>query len=93
MASEAERLRRAVGARVRELRRTHGRISQERLAFHAGFDPSFVGRLERGETGVTVETIATICRALGVTLRVFFDPFDRRYGVRGPRRRRRANPS
>jgi transcriptional regulator with XRE-family HTH domain len=92
MASEAERLRRTVGARVRELRRIRGRLSQERLAFQAGFDPSFIGRLERGDTGVTVETVAAICGALGITLREFFQPFDRPSGLRGPRRRRRATP-
>ncbi len=89
MPSEAERLQRAVGARVRELRIDHGRLSQERLAFQAGFDPSFVGRLERGETGVTVSTLSAVCRALGLTLREFFQPFDRPFGVQGPRRRPR----
>lgn len=92
MASDAERLRRAIGARVRELRRARGRLSQERLAFQAGFDPSFIGRLERGGTGATVETIAAICGALGVPLREFFQAFDRPSGLRGPRRRRRAAP-
>jgi transcriptional regulator with XRE-family HTH domain len=34
-----------------------------------------VGRLERGESGVTVEALATILAALGVSLREFFKPF------------------
>jgi len=89
MPSEAERLQRALGARVRQLRMASGRLSQEQLAFRAGFDPSFLGRLERGETGVTVATLAAICKALGVTLREFFESFDRPFGVQGPRRRRR----
>lgn len=88
MPSESDRLRAAIGARVRELRHLRGHLSQERLAFRAGFDPSFLGRVERGSTGVTVETVAAICRALGVTLREFFQPFERSYGVQGPRRRR-----
>jgi len=90
MPSEAERLQQAVGARVRQLRLAHGRLSQERLAFQAGFDPSFIGRLERGETGVTVSTLAAICKTLGLTLREFFAAFDRPFGVQGPRRRRRG---
>ena len=89
MPSEAERLQRAVGARVRQLRTAHGRMSQERLAFQAGFDPSFVGRLERGETGVTVATLAAICKVLDLTLGEFFESFDRPFGMQGPRRRRR----
>jgi transcriptional regulator with XRE-family HTH domain len=90
MATEAERLRRAIGARVRELRRDCGELSQERLAYRAGFDPSFVGRLERGTTGATVETVAVICKALGITLNQFFEPFERTYALQGPRRIRRA---
>ena len=88
MPTEAERLRRAIGARVRELRHTCGQLSQERLAYRAGFDPSFVGRLERGKTGATVETVAIICKALGITLQQFFQPFERPYAVQGPRRKR-----
>lgn len=75
---------------MRQLRTAHGGLSQERLAFQAGFDASFIGRLERGETGVTVSTLAAICRSLDLTLREFFDSFDRPFGVQGPRRRRRS---
>lgn len=80
-----------IGARVRELRHLKGHLSQERLAFRTGSDPSFLGRVERGATGVTVETVAILCRALGVTLREFFQPFERPYGLRGPRRRRQSS--
>lgn len=76
---------------MRQLRKDRGGFSQERLAFEAGFDPSFLGRLERGETGVTVATIAAICRALRVTLEQFFEAFDRPFGIQGPRRMRRES--
>ena len=36
---------------------------------------TYVGRLERGETGVTVEALAAILVGLGVSLCEFFKPF------------------
>ncbi len=48
---------------------------------------SHVGRLERGESGVTVESLAAILAALGVSLGEFFKPFKEVVGPRTPRRR------
>ena len=36
-----------------------------------------MGRLERGESGVTVWALATILAALGVSLSEFFEPFGK----------------
>ncbi len=38
---------------------------------------TYVGRLERGESGVTVEALAAALAALGVSLREFFKPFTK----------------
>ena len=38
---------------------------------------SYVGRLERGESGVTVEALAAILAALGVSLGDFFSSFTK----------------
>ncbi len=46
-----------------------------------------VGRLERGESGVTVEALAAILAALGVSLGEFFEPFAKVVRPRTPRRR------
>ncbi len=46
-----------------------------------------VGRLERGESGVTVEALAAILAALGVSLGEFFKPFAKVVRPRTPRRR------
>lgn len=85
---EAERLHRAVGSRLRELRNLEEGLSQEELAHRAGFHRTYVGKLERGETAVTVDSLAALCVALKTTLAEFFKPFDRRFNLRGPRRRR-----
>ncbi len=53
----------------------HGRIAR-----------TYLGRLERGESGVTVEALATILAALGVSLREFFKPFKEVVRPRTPRR-------
>ena len=87
--TDAERLHRAVGRRVRELRDLHG-LTQERLANEASLHPVFVSRVERGATGVTVDTVAALCGVMGVTLAEFFEPFTQVPKVRGPGRRRRS---
>lgn len=88
MDQEASRLHRAIGQRLRELRRQEAGLSQERLAARAGFHRTYVGKLERGETASTVDGIAALCAALDTTLAEFFAPFDQVVKVRGPRRRR-----
>jgi len=87
--TDAERLHRALGRRVRELRDRRG-LTQERLAHEASLHPVFVSRVERGATGVTVDTVAALCGALGVTLAEFFDPFRQVPRLRGPGRKRRS---
>ena len=88
MDREAERLHGAIGRRLRELRRQEADLSQETLAARAGFHRTFVGKLERGETATTVDSLAALCAALDTTLAHFFEPFDQPVKLRGPRRRR-----
>jgi len=80
-------LRRQIGQRLRELRDRAGITSQESLAEKAGVHRTYVGRLERGESGVTVEALAAILAPLGVSLGEFFDPFSSVMRTRAPRRR------
>ena len=89
MDRDADRLHRAIGRRLRELRQSEEGLSQEKLAAKAGFHRTFVGKLERGETATTIDSLAALCTALGVTLAAFFEPFDRQVRIRGPRRRRK----
>jgi len=80
-------LRRAIGDRLRELRLNAGISSQEALAHRAGIHRTYVVRLERGESGVTVEALAAILAALDVSLAEFFRPFRDVSRPRTPRRR------
>jgi transcriptional regulator with XRE-family HTH domain len=47
-------------------------LSQEQLAHLAGVHRTYVGRIERGETGVTVESLARLLAPLDVSLEEFF---------------------
>lgn len=80
-------LRKAIGRRLRELRLKAGISSQEALAHKAKVHRTYVGRLERGESGVTVEALAAILAALDVSLGEFFKPFREVVRPRTPRRR------
>jgi transcriptional regulator with XRE-family HTH domain len=88
MDQETERLHRAVGLRLRELREAKDGLTQEKLAALAGFHRTFVGKLERGESAATVDSIVALCAALGSSLADFFAPFQTVPKLRGPRRRR-----
>jgi transcriptional regulator with XRE-family HTH domain len=81
-------LRRDIGVRLRSLRLRAGITSQEKLAERAGVHRTYVGRLERGESGVTVEMLAAILAAMEVSLGEFFRPFTQPVTPRTPRRRR-----
>jgi transcriptional regulator with XRE-family HTH domain len=69
-------LRREIGERIRVLRTERQIGSQEALADRADLHRTYIGRLERGETGVTVETMAIVSTALGISLAEFFRPWD-----------------
>lgn len=80
-------LRRAIGERLRTLRQRAGIGSQEALADRAGVHPTYVGRLERAESGVTIDALAAILAAMSVSLGEFFRPFQEPVQPPTPRRR------
>lgn len=57
----------AIGDVLRAYRRVK-RLSQEHLALAAGVDRSYLGRVERGDSSVTVLTLLRLCSALRVGL-------------------------
>ncbi|MBP2245186.1 helix-turn-helix domain-containing protein [Paenibacillus xylanexedens] len=54
-----------VGARIRDLRKSRD-LSQEALAEKAGFNPSYIGFIERAERNISLKNLDKIARALGV---------------------------
>jgi transcriptional regulator with XRE-family HTH domain len=85
--AQRESFRRQLGVRLRELRKRAGIASQERLAHLAGVDRTYIGRLERGRTGVTVESLVTILGVIDISLAEFFRVFSQSLHLRTPRRR------
>lgn len=56
----------AFGAAVREARLGQG-VAQETLAYRAGIERSYMGKIERGEHAPTLAFILKIAAALGYT--------------------------
>lgn len=67
--------RELVGWNVRRIRVGKG-ISQERLAFDAGVDRSYLGGMERGEANPTVDVLDRLAETLGVAIAEFFVRVD-----------------
>ena len=62
----------AFGRRVAELRKSAG-FSQEQFAFKCDVDRTYIGTIERGEKSPTLNTIAKIASALGMTKSELFN--------------------
>jgi len=68
-----------VGWNVRRIRVSKG-ISQERLAFDASVDRSYLGGMERGEHNPTVDVLERIAKILAVPLKELFSDYDPEIG-------------
>lgn len=79
-------LRPALGARIRELRRSLG-VSQEELAGRAGLHWTYLSDLERGRQTPTMDVVNRLAKGCGVTLAEFFAPFDQTFRVRSRKQR------
>lgn len=64
-----------LGRKVRNFRKTK-KLSQEKLAYNAGLDRSFVGAIERGERNPTVLTIFRLAKVLDVHPMQFFEDIE-----------------
>ncbi len=60
------------GKRVAELRKELG-YSQEQFAFKCEVDRTYIGTIERGEKSPTLNTIAKIAKALGISISELFN--------------------
>lgn len=65
----------ALGKRIKQCRHAADK-SQETLAFEAHVDRTYISSIERGVANPSVETLASICYCLGVTLAELFAPLD-----------------
>jgi transcriptional regulator with XRE-family HTH domain len=65
-------IRAQFGRKVRELRNASG-LTQEKLAFRADLDRSYVGQVERGEVNVSIDNIAKLAKGLRVRPLALFE--------------------
>lgn len=65
----------ALGRRIKQCRHQANK-SQELLAFEAMVDRTYISAIERGIANPSIETLANICHALGITLGEMFAPLD-----------------
>ncbi len=72
MQIERERISYIIGERIREFRVLRG-MSQEALAFASEINPTYLGRLERGEKCPTVDTLYKISLGLKLPLHELLD--------------------
>lgn len=83
-----------VGLNLRRLR-VERHISQERLAFDAGVDRSYVGGMERGEENPSVDVLDKLAGTLAVPIAELFAPLPDdgtvNAGLRRGRKPRAAN--
>ena len=56
-------VREAFGRNLRSIRKSKG-FSQERLAYDAGIDRSYLGKVERGEVNLTIERLYLLASCL-----------------------------
>lgn len=64
---DKKKLTESIGKNIRKHRLAKD-VSQEALSLSAGLNPTYVGRLERGEKCPTIDTVYKISEALGVTV-------------------------
>lgn len=82
----------ALGLRIKECRHAANK-SQETLAFEALVDRTYISSIERGIANPSIETLANICHAIGITLGDLFAPLDRvPLAPTGARRANAATP-
>ena len=75
MQFDRERISYIIGERIREFRVLRG-MSQEALAFASEINPTYLGRLERGEKCPTVDTLYKISLGLKLPLHELLDLLD-----------------
>ncbi|WP_152208688.1 helix-turn-helix domain-containing protein [Marinobacter changyiensis] len=57
-------LKKRFGQNLRIVRKSRG-LSQEHLAYAAGIDRSYVGKIERGEVNLTIEKLYLLAKTIG----------------------------
>ena len=69
-------LQKVLGSRIREFRLKKG-FSQESFADHCGLHRTYMGGIERGERNLTIQTVLTVAKGLGITISELFSGIEK----------------
>jgi len=69
-----------LGKRIRELRSKKG-FSQESFADHCGLHRTYMGGIERGERNLTIQTVLTVSKGLGMSMSELLSGIEKQLGV------------
>lgn len=61
-----------IGQRIKKLRETAA-MSQKDLSYSADLDRSYIASVENGQRNISIVNIEKIAKALGITLKDFFN--------------------
>jgi len=62
----------AIGERIAKLRKAQ-KLSQQKFSYEAEIERSYLTHVEKGRKNISIETLAKITNALGISLKDFFD--------------------
>lgn len=62
----------AIGERIAKLRKAKA-LSQQQFSYEADIERSYLTHVEKGRKNISVETLVKITKALGISLKDFFD--------------------
>ena len=68
-------LKEKIGKRITELRKAK-KISQQKFAYEADIERSFLTHIEKGRKNISVGTLQKITSALQISIKDFFDTKD-----------------
>jgi DNA-binding Xre family transcriptional regulator len=91
VAYEVSRLGREVTSAITFHLREHG-ISRTELAARMGLSPGRISQILSGDENLTLQTLATVCAALGVRFHLELQPAEPAQSAQPGRRRSAANP-
>jgi transcriptional regulator with XRE-family HTH domain len=81
---EVEKILKALGLRIRELRMKAG-YSQEGFADKCGVHRTFMGTIERGESNLSFSNLVKVANGLGITLSQLLSGVEKKAGVPSPK--------
>ena len=64
-----------IGLRITELRKAK-KLSQQKFAYEADLERSFLTHIEKGRKNISVGTLQKITAGLGISIKDFFDTKD-----------------